>query len=394
MRVGIVCPYAWDVPGGVQTHIRDLAAALRRRGLEVAVLAPAEDESELPPWVTSAGRPIPVPYNGSVARLNLGVRSTRRVRRWIRDGDFDVLHIHEPVSPSVSVIACWAATGPMVATWHASVERSRALNATFYLAQTAMEKISGRIAVSEAARRTLVDHLGGDAVLIPNGVACADFADAAPLPGWGRGQGAVLFLGRVDEPRKGLPTLLAALPQLLERRPQTRLLIAGPGDISTATGGMSPQVRSRIVQLGLVSEQEKVAALHSVDVYVAPNTGGESFGIVLLEAMASGTAVLASDLEAFRRVLDDGTAGATFRRNDADDLAAQLGSLLDDDDRRSGLVAAGHRRAADFDWDRISGDVIDVYESVTVSGDKVREDLRGQLGGRLQVGRGRGASRP
>ncbi len=170
-------------------------------------------------------------YNGSKAKVAFGPVSTRRVRRWLREGDFDVLHVHEPASPSVSILSCWSARGPIVATWHSSMERSRALSAMYSLVQTALEKVSARIAVSEAARQTLVEHMGGDAVLIPNGVDCSAFVGAAPLPGWPGDGGSLFFIGRIDEPRKGLQVLLEALPAIAERHPRVRLLVAGPGDV-------------------------------------------------------------------------------------------------------------------------------------------------------------------
>ena len=217
MRIGIVCPYSWDVPGGVQFHIRDLAEHLIRLGHEVSVLAPADDETPLPPYVVSAGRAVPVPYNGSVARLNFGFLSAARVRRWLHDGAFDVIHIHEPASPSLGLLACWAAQGPIVATFHTSNPRSRAMIAAYPILQPALEKISARIAVSEYARRTLVEHLGGDAVVIPNGVDVDFFAEAEPKPEW---QGGTIgFIGRIDEPRKGLPVLMKALPEDPRRAP-------------------------------------------------------------------------------------------------------------------------------------------------------------------------------
>ncbi|MCP4894686.1 MAG: glycosyltransferase family 4 protein, partial [Actinomycetales bacterium] len=207
LRVGLVCPYAWDVPGGVRSHVADLAVTLRGRGHSVNVLAPVEKESVLPDWVTDGGRPVAVPYNGSVARLSFGVKATRRVRAWIREGDFDIVHIHEPLAPSLSVLTCWSARGPLVATWHSSHDRSRVLSAGYYVAQTAMEKLRGSIAVSEEARRTLIGHVGGDAVLIPNGVRVKDFA---PESHDRQRRREVLFLGRIEEPRKGLSVLVDA----------------------------------------------------------------------------------------------------------------------------------------------------------------------------------------
>lgn len=386
LNIGIVCPYAWDSPGGVQFHIRDLREALIREGHTVSVLAPAEDDDALPDFVTSTGRPVAVRYNGSVARLNLGVRSTRRTREWIREGRFDVMHVHEPMSPGISMVAIWAAQGPIVATWHSSIDRSRALSAGFYIAQTVMEKTRGRIAVSELARRTLVDHVGGDAVLIPNGVECANFAEAEPFENWPGQGGSLFFLGRLDEPRKGLAVLLGALPAIAERNPGVRVLLAGPGDSAEISRRLPADIADRLTFLGLVSEEDKVRAFHSADIYVAPNTGGESFGIVLLEAMASGTAVVASDLEAFRRVLDDGRAGAHFRNGDSADLAEAVNRVLADGEERRRMVAAGRDRAWLYDWSRVTREIVDVYRSVRMPGEHVTEDLRGQFVGRMSRG--------
>ncbi|MEW1912292.1 glycosyltransferase family 4 protein [Kitasatospora sp. NPDC085895] len=383
MRIGIVCPYDWDVPGGVQFHIRDLAEHLIRLGHEVSVLAPAEDESALPPYVVSAGRAVAVPYNGSVARLSFGILSAARVRRWLNDGRFDILHVHEPSSPSLSMLAAWSASGPMVGTFHTSNPRSRAMIAASPILQPGLEKMSARIAVSEYARRTLVEHLGGDAVVIPNGVDVRFFADAEPDPRWrggvlaGTGAPATIgFIGRINEPRKGLPTLLAALPRILEERPGTRLLVAGKGDREEAVEGLAPEVRAQVEFLGMVSDEEKARLLRSVDLYVAPNTGGESFGIILVEAMSAGAPVLASDLDAFRQVLDGGAAGELFPVEDADALAAAAVKLLGDPERLRDLREAASRHVRRFDWETVGADILSVYETVTDGMPPVAEDER------------------
>ncbi|MEU8345585.1 glycosyltransferase family 4 protein [Spirillospora sp. NPDC048832] len=381
MRIGIVCPYTWNVPGGVQRHIADLAEALIGLGHDVSVITPADDDAELPPYAVSAGRAVPVPYNGSVARLSFGFLSAGRVRRWIREGGFDVLHVHEPAAPSLGLLACWAADGPIVGTFHASYEKSRVVSVTAPILQSALEKITGRIAVSEAARTTLVEHLGGDAVLIPNGVATERYAMAEPLPGWrgrteapGAGDGGALgFLGRMDEPRKGLPVLLRAFEILGRRRPGLRLLLAGPGDAGDVLARVSPELRDRVAVLGMVSEADKVRAYHSVDVFVAPNLGGESFGIVLAEAMSAGAPILASDIEAFDRVLLGGRAGALFPVGDHEALAAAADELLDDPARRKQLSAEARAAVRAYDWSAVARDVLRVYETVTGGGEGVVE---------------------
>src|SRR3954469_20931030 len=246
MRIGIVCPYSFDVPGGVQFHVRDLAEHLIGTGHSVSVLAPADDGTPLPWYVEAAGRAVPVKYNGSVARLAFGPVSRTRVRRWLADGDFDVLHVHEPVSPSLSMLALWAATGPIVATFHTANLRSRAMQAAFPILRPSLEKISARIAVSEDARRTVVEHFGGDAVVIPNGVHVDRFAGAATRPEW-RGthhRPTVVFVGRIDEPRKGLPVLAAAVPAVLGAWPGTRFLVLGRGDGEEALAELGPAQRA------------------------------------------------------------------------------------------------------------------------------------------------------
>ena len=381
MKIGIVCPYAWDVPGGVSAHIRDQAETLIEMGHDVSVITPVEDPDSLPPYAVDGGRPRSVPYNGSVARLTFGVKATARVRRWIREGEFDVLHVHEPLAPSLGVLACWSARGPMVATVHSSIERSRVLVTGYYLAQTALEKISALVAVSEHARRTIVDHLGGDAVLIPNGVRVDHYQDAQPLREWPGP--AIGFLGRMDEPRKGLPILLEAFAGIRARIPDAILVLIGPGEPDEVLGDVPAALRSGIVVLGRLNEADKARALASFSVYVAPNTGGESFGIVLLEAMAAGAPVVASDLDAFARVLDEGRCGALFPVGDAAALEATVVDLLGNDEERRRLAAAGARRVAAYDWRTVAGDLIDVYASVTAGQSRVREDLRGQIVGRL-----------
>jgi phosphatidylinositol alpha-mannosyltransferase len=232
--------------------------------------------------------------------------------------------------------------------------------------RSALEKIDGRIAVSEAARTTLVEHLGGDAVLIPNGVATKRYRHAVPLDGWPGPGGAIGFLGRMEEPRKGLAVLLKAFEILAAERPGLRLLVAGPGDAAAQLHKLPEPLRERAVFLGEVDEEEKVRVLHSVDVFCSPNTGGESFGIVTAEAMAAGVPVVASDIEAFRQVLRNGKAGELFANGDPADLARAAGRLLDDPARRAELSVAALAAVAEYDWDVVAREVLSVYETVVL----------------------------
>jgi phosphatidyl-myo-inositol alpha-mannosyltransferase len=389
MKIGIVCPYLWDIPGGVQAHVRDLAETLIGLGHQVSVLAPGDEDSPtLPSYVVAAGRAVPIPYNGSVARLQFGLVSATRVRRWLRQGNFDVVHVHEPAPPSLSLLTVLLADAPLVATFHAASSRSRFLAMFDSAVQALLERLSGRIAVSQGARKMIVEHLGADAVVIPNGVSIAAFADAEPLPGYPRDPelgGTIGFIGRYDEPRKGMSVLLEAMTELVRSRPGVRLLVAGRGQEQDFLEKLPESLAGSVVMLGMVSEHDKAALLRSIDVYVAPNTGGESFGIILLEALAARTPIVASDLPAFRQVLDpvDGAtphggsqrrrsedrtdwrpvrAGLLFRNRDSVGLARALEHALSDQALRQQLAAAGAEVVRPYDWQVVAAQILRVYE--------------------------------
>ncbi|OBF80215.1 alpha-(1-2)-phosphatidylinositol mannosyltransferase [Mycobacterium sp. 852002-51163_SCH5372311] len=371
MRIGMVCPYSFDVPGGVQSHVLQLAEVMRARGHEVSVLAPASPDVSLPDYVVSAGRAIPIPYNGSVARLQFSPAVHGRVRRWLAEGDFDVLHLHEPNAPSLSMWALRVAEGPIVATFHTSTTKSLTLAVFQGVLRPWHEKIVGRIAVSDLARRWQMEALGSDAVEIPNGVDVESLASAPLLDGYPRPGKTVLFLGRYDEPRKGIAVLLDALPRLVERFSDVQLLVVGRGDedqLRAQAGELVQHIRF----LGQVDDAEKASAMRSADVYCAPNLGGESFGIVLVEAMAAGTPVVASDLDAFRRVLCDGEIGRLVPVGDGAALADALVAVLENDVLRERYVAAGTQAVGRYDWSVVASQIMRVYETVAGAGTKVQ----------------------
>jgi phosphatidylinositol alpha-mannosyltransferase len=371
MRIGMVCPYSFDVPGGVQSHVLQLAEVMRARHHDVSVLAPSSPHVDLPQYVVSGGRAVPIPYNGSVARLRFGPATHRKVKRWLADGNFDVLHLHEPNAPSLSMLALMIAEGPIVATFHTSTTKSLTLSFFEPILRPWHEKIVGRIAVSDLARRWQMEALGSDAVEIPNGVDVASFARAPVLNGYPRTGKTVLFLGRFNEPRKGMAVLLRALPALVERFPDLEVLIVGRGDGEELRGGAGP-LAHHLRFLGQVDDAEKASALRSADVYCAPNTGGESFGIVLVEAMAAGTPVVASDLDAFRRVLLDGMAGRLVPVDDAEALATGITKVLDDAKLRSRYVEAATAAVRRYDWSVVAQQIMRVYETVAGAGVKVQ----------------------
>lgn len=380
MRIGMVSPYGWDLPGGVQAHIRDLALYCMEQGHHVSVLAPAIDEDSLPTWVQSSGRPIAIPYNGAVARVAFGPVANRRVRKWIQEGNFDLLHLHEPAIPSLSLLACWAAEGPTVGTFHVSAPKQRAIYAVGPILEPAIEKLHARIAVSQTARATLTEHLETDAVVIPNGINYQAFATG---PRGGEfGDRAIGFIGRFEEPRKGLTILLSSCEELIKQGVNFELVIAGPGDPEPFIAEMSEQLRSHVHFLGRVSDERKQELLRSVAIYVAPNTGGESFGIILAEAMAAGAPVVASNLPAFVDVLNNGEAGELFETGNSTHLTKTIAHLLSDDVRQRQLSELGKEVSRQFDWSVVGESVLEIYRLITSSGERVR------LGSELRFSRG------
>jgi phosphatidylinositol alpha-mannosyltransferase len=370
LKIGIVCPYSWDTPGGVQNHIRDLAEFLIAAGHDVSVLAPAIDENKLPDYVVNAGKPISIPYNGAVARVLFGPVAFARVRQWISQGDFDLLHLHEPAIPSISLLACWAADGPMVGTFHAAAKRQKIIFAIGPILEPAIEKLSARIAVSEAARLTLTDHLDTDAVIIPNGIYANRYTEGKRIEKWSGN--TIGFIGRFEEPRKGLSVLVDALPVISRFAPDVKVLVAGPGDPADVIENIDPQMRQRFEFLGKISEDEKADFMSSVAVYVAPNTGGESFGIILAEALAGGACVVASDIPAFDDLLGQGEFGALFESESSTELAKVVIDLLRDESKRKELSSRGKERAKLFDWTVVAQQIYSVYEMSIVGSQKVR----------------------
>ena len=324
--------------------------------------------STLPDYVVSGGKAVPIPYNGSVARLRFGPATHRKVKRWLSEGDFDVLHLHEPNAPSLSMLALKIAEGPIVATFHTSTTKSLTLSVFQGLLRPMHEKIVGRIAVSDLARRWQMEALGTDAVEIPNGVDVASFASAPLLDGYPR------------------PGKIGAVPGPLRRTPQGH---GGAARRAAGAGGAvsrhrdpdrRPRRRGRAARGGRANWPGTCASSArsttprrrrrcAAPTCTAPrNTGGESFGIVLVEAMAAGTAVVASDLDAFRRVLRDGEAGRLVPVDDAAALAAALIEVLDDDVAAERYVEAATEAVRRYDWSVVASQIMRVYETVAGSG--------------------------
>ncbi|MDN5762342.1 MAG: glycosyltransferase family 4 protein [Microlunatus sp.] len=377
LRIGLVCPYSLDRPGGVQNHILGLARTLRDLGHRPCVLAPGDARHQVDDLdLTSAGPTVPVPYNGSVARVNFGPVTAARVRQWLGERSFDLVHLHEPITPSISLLALRHTKAPVVATFHTATPRSRTMQVAGDVLRPLIEKIEAGIAVSEPAREVVVRHLGRDAVVIPNGFDHAWFAAAPKRSGtWRRGSRPRLtFLGRLDEPRKGLPVLLAALPAVRRAAGEVEVCLAGHGAPSLVAEADLAGCRI----LGGLNEPEKRDLLTGTDVFVAPQVGRESFGIVLLEALAAGAEVVASDLPAFVDLLSGPTAahGSTFPRGDAGALASAVGGVLRGEIRHQPLA---RQHVTRYDWSTVGPAVAHVYAAV-VAGARFPERSRDPVG--------------
>ncbi|HEU4480505.1 MAG TPA: glycosyltransferase family 4 protein, partial [Actinomycetota bacterium] len=362
----LVCPYAWDRFGGVQSHIRALARTLEERGHEVSVLAPstlnplgherAVDES----GVRFTGRAIGIPANGSVAPLSFGPMAAVSVRNALRESAPDVVHLHEPLIPSVSFLALWNAEAPTVGTFHAAAESSVAYRLSRTMLSRTIERLTVRTAVSDAARKLISSYHPGEYLLTPNGVEVERFARAEPLD-LGLGP-KILFVGRIER-RKGLEVLIQAMTRLTDLDPE--LIVAGTGPQERAGRALAENLGVRARFLGRVSDDELPRLYRAADVYCAPGLGGESFGIVLIEAMAAGAPVVCSDLEGYRAVA--GAAASLVPPSSAGDLADALRAVLTDENAAARMSKMSRRMVEMFSWKRLAAGVEQVYERAVSS---------------------------
>jgi phosphatidylinositol alpha-mannosyltransferase len=352
VRVGLVCPYSLTIPGGVQSQVLGLGRILRRSGVDARVLGPCDGP---PPesGVTPLGNSMPTTANGSMAAIAPDPAATLRTIRALRDEAFDIVHLHEPFVPGPTLTALVFCQSPMVGTFHRSGQ------STWYrllrpLARWTVDHLSVRVAVSDAAAETARETLGGDYEVLWNGIDVEEYRRARPWPTSGR---TILFVGRHEE-RKGLAVLLEAMRHL---DPATTLWVAGEGP-QTAVLRAATRGDPRIQWLGAIGEGEKLRRLRSADVFCAPSIYGESFGVVLLEALAAGAPVVASDLDGYRNVVRPGIDGLLAPPGDAAALAGSLGRALSSGGRDGPLAAAGRRRADEFGMDRLVQRYLDIYD--------------------------------
>ena len=357
MRVALVCPYAWESAGGVQVHVKNLAARLLERGHEVIALTPT---TAAPPerWVRSVGRPVRVSYQGTVAPI--APLSYRRVRSTLASFRPDVVHVHEPLTPSASMFAALAAKAPVVATVHAYLDRSIAME----LAAPILRRIWGRVtigvAVSEAAASFLRRILPDAALeIVPNGVDVGAFAGAEPRDGLPSGR-RILWVNRLDS-QKGFPIALAAFSKVLGDVSDAVLVVVGEGKDREALGLLTESARARIDMRGAAPNEEVPSYLAACEVFVSPAVRQESFGIALVEAMAAGLPVVATDIPGYREVVSDGVEGLLVPPRDPEALAAAVVRILKEPELAKRLGEAGRERARTFDWPLVVDRVEELY---------------------------------
>ncbi len=349
MRVALVCPYDLTVPGGVQSHVRSLAGALRGLGDEVEVLAPGHDDAHV-----SLGASVKIPFNGSVAPVALAPATALRTRRRLRELRPDVIHVHEPLVPAVGPAAVGAGVAPVVATFHAWSEDVRLYRLARRPGRRVLDGLAATLAVSEAAASYHARALGVAPrrfALASNGVEVARFAQAEPFHELrDPRRPSLLFVGRLER-RKGLEPLVRAFTRLKADRPELRLFVVGDGPERDRCQSLLPaRLRSDVIFLGRVDHDDLPRVFASSDLYVSPALGGESFGVVLLEAMAAGRALVASDLPGYRSVARDGVQGRLVPPNDPGALATAIGALLDNPSLRAAMGIEGRRTVAAYDW--------------------------------------------
>ncbi len=370
MRIALVTPYDYPYPGGVTEHIASLDRVFRQWGHDVWVLAAStREEDELDRNVLKvSGGVVPLPTSGSMARISLSPRVYRRVKTILQEKSFDVIHLHEPMMPMLPLVVLHHSRALNVGTFHAYRENGHpGYEYGRHLLQPFFDRLDAKIAVSEAARDAVARYFPGDYTIIPNGIDYERFSrDEEPLPAYADGRPTILFMGRLEK-RKGFQYLLEAFAHVRMAVPDARLLVAGAYDKEDKEPFVYQARREGIGGIrfvGYVRDEVKARYLHSCDVCCVPSTGFESFGIVLLEGMAAGRPLVASDIPGYRGVLTDGREGLLVAPGDSQALAAALIRLLRDPDMRARMGAQGRETARAFAWDKVAGRVLDLYRAL------------------------------
>lgn len=371
LKIALVSPYDFAYPGGVTSHVAHLADQFRARGHLVHIIAPSSETADEPAFgnhiVHRIGRVVRIPANGSVARITLSLRSWLQTKRLLRDEQYDLIHLHEPMIPALPLTVLRHSQSVNIGTFHAF--RSRPL-AYFYgkpILQPFFRKLHGHVAVSPAARDFIGEYFRTEYRVIPNGIEFGRFCTAMPLlDRFADSRPNVLFVGRLEK-RKGLKFLLRAWPRVLEQVPGARLIVVGEG---RPLVGYKRYARRKgwtdddVHFAGYVSEEEKPRYFQVANVFCAPSTGQESFGIVLLEAMAAGAPIVATDIPGYRDVVTHGQEGLLVAPKDEEALAQALARLLQDAETRMRMGGDGRDKARRYDWSRVADQVLEYYAEV------------------------------
>ena len=365
MKIGLVCPYIYPERGGVAQHVQHLYENLRLRGHDVRIITASHGPQRASEGdILRIGVGFSVPLNGSIGTLTFSPRYVSQVRELLDRERFDVLHLHEPFVPLLSLFLLRESRSVNIATFHAYAGFSPSYEVGSRVMKDHAARLHGRIAVSAAARHFIDRFFPGDYKIIPNGVDIPRFAGAVPLARWQDGTPNVLFVGR-HEPRKGLLDLLKAYRMLRKTGCDCRLLVVGTGPQErearryVATRGLQ-----EVHFLGRVTDGEKAQLFRTADVFASPATGGESFGIVLLEAMAAGAPIVASDIHGYKGVVRRDREALLVPPRSPKALAHAVATLLNDEEARVAMSRAGRERAEEFSWPRVTGRVESYYNFV------------------------------
>jgi phosphatidyl-myo-inositol alpha-mannosyltransferase len=386
VKLALVSPYDFAYPGGVTSHVAHLAEQFRGRGYEVHIIAPSSDDETEPvrePNLHRIGRVVSIPANGSVARITLSLRSYLQAKRLLQEEQFDLIHLHEPMMPALPLTVLRHSQAVNVGTFHAF----RNTPLTYFYGKPILRpffrKLHGHIAVSNVAREFVGEYFPADYRIIPNGIDFERFHRRyPPLELADDDRPTVLFVGRLEK-RKGLRFLLRAWPHVLQRQPEARLIVVGRGRPLegyrrfAARQGWSP---SDVVFAGYVPDEDLPRYYQAADVFCAPNTGQESFGIVLLEAMAAGVPIVAADIAGYRDVVTHEREGLLVETKNAGALADAICRLLPNPAVRAAMREAGQLKARRFDWPRVAGEVLDYYSDVLDRHARAPQAQRRRLG--------------
>ncbi len=362
MKIGLVTPYVYPIPGGVNEHVRFLYENLRLRGHDVRIITSSHGlQRSSEGDVIRIGKGFSMPSNGSVGTITVSPRYVSQVKRVLEQERFDLLHFHEPFVPFLSLVVLRQSTSVNIATFHAYAGFSPAMELGSKTLKGYAARLHGRIAVSAAARHFVDRFFPGDYKVIPNGVNTGRFRRAVPIARWQDGTPNVLFVGRLED-RKGLPHLLKAFRLIRKSGLEARLLVVGSGPQEReARRYVMTRGLQNVEFLGRVSDDEKAQLFRTADVFVSPATGRESFGIVLLEAMAAGAPIVCSDIHGYKGVVQRGRQAILVPPRDSKALAAGITELLTDRELRARLGASGQARAEQFSWERVTAKVEEYY---------------------------------